>query len=80
MADTIKSANELRLVAKFRDNDTRTLTLENPKSGLTEAQINAVAAVGKTTQALLGDRNSADFIGFAEARTFKKTVTYLDLK
>ena len=51
MADTIKSSNELKLEAGFYDNDTRTITLENPKSNLTKADILAVGNLAASTPA-----------------------------
>ena len=51
MADKVTQVSELKLVAKFNDNDTRTIAVDNPKANLTAAQINAVSAIGKTTQA-----------------------------
>lgn len=80
MADKITQVSELKLVAKFNDNDTRTITVDNPKSGLTASQINAVAAVGVSTQAILGDRGAAGFNSFTEARTITKKTTNLDLR
>lgn len=80
MADKVTQVSELKLVAKFNDNDTRTIAVDNPKSGLTAAQINAVGTIGATTQAILGDKGAAGFKEFVEARTITKKTTQLDLR
>jgi hypothetical protein len=80
MADTIKSASELKLEAYFQDNDTRIITVDNPKSDLTAAQIKAVGVTMKTTNAILGDKGGADVMGFRTAKTITTTRTDLDLR
>ena len=79
MADTIKSSNELKLEAGFYDNDTRTITLDNPKTGLTKADIVAVGTLAASTQPIIGDKGSAAFVKFNSAKILEKTVTQLDL-
>lgn len=79
MADTIKSSNELKLEAGFYDNDTRMITLDNPKSGLTKADITAVGTLAASTQPIIGDKGSAAFVKFNSAKILEKTVTQLDL-
>ena len=79
MADKVVTKNELSLVAKFVDNDTRTLAIDNPKSGLTQADIKAFETVCKTTNAIIGDKGSADFHSFITAKTKSTKKTEFDL-
>lgn len=80
MADKITTVRELKLVGKFTDNDTRTISIDNPKENLTKEQINAVGALGKSTNVLIGDKTGADFKEFVEAKTITKKTTQLDLR
>ena len=80
MADKVTSVKELKLVAKFADNDTRTLTVDNPKDSLTAAQINAVGTIAKNSNVILGDKGAADFIRFETAKVTEKETTQLDLR
>ncbi len=79
MADTIKSSNELKMEFGFYDNDTRTVTLENPKSTLAKADILSVAALAASTQPIIGDKGGAAVVGINSAKIYEKTVTQLDL-
>ena len=77
--DTIKSSSELKLEAGFYDNDTRILTLENPRNNLTKADILAVETLAKNTQPIIGDKGSAAFVKFNSAKIVDKTNIQLDL-
>lgn len=79
MADTVKSSNELKLEFGFYDNDTRTVTLENPRNDLTKADILDVANFAKSTNPIIGDKGGAHVVGINSAKIFEKTVTQLDL-
>ena len=80
MADTITSASTLKLEAYFSDGDTRTIEIDNPKDNLTKEQINAVAAVGVSTQVILGDKAAAPFVRFNKAKTREVERIKLDLR
>lgn len=80
MADKITQKSELDLLAGFVDNDDRTLTLDNPKENLTAADIKEFEAVCKSTQAIIGDKGSADFYEFKKAKTKKSKRTEIDLR
>lgn len=79
MADIVKTKNQLQLVAEFNDSDTRTITLDNPKSGLTAAEINAVGAYTKTNNCIIGDKAGACFERFNSAKIVTGTTVYFDL-
>lgn len=80
MADTIKSSSVLKLDVHFADNDTRIIEVDNPKDNLTKEQINAVGTVGKTTQAILGDKGGAAFNRINTAHKITISRTELDLR
>ena len=78
-ADTVTSSREGKLEVKFYDGDTRTITVDNPKSNLTAAQINAVVAQMKTDQPIIGDKTGASLVGANKFEIYEKTETKLDL-
>lgn len=80
MADKVTQTSELKLEAGFYDGDTRTIALPDPKSDVTAAQIKAVANTIKQTQAILGDKTGAAFVGFNKAQKVSKKVTNLDIR
>ena len=79
MADTIKSSNELNLVFGFYDNDTRTVTLDNPKPNLTAADIKGVETFAKTNYPIIGDKGGARVTSIQSAKITEKTSINLDL-
>lgn len=79
MADKITNKSELKLVAGFYDNDTRTITLDNPRNNLTAGEIKTFGNAIRTNQAILGDKGGAAFVGFKSAKVSTKTITQLDL-
>lgn len=78
-ADTITSSREGKLVVEFYDSDNRTLTIDNPKTNLTAAQINTFVEQLKTDQPLIGDKTGASIVGASSFKTIEKTETKLDL-
>ena len=77
MADVIKTTSSLSLVAEFTDGDDRTINLDNPKGGLSAADITALNA--SASAVLIGDKDQADFLRFKSAKTKVQRITYLDL-
>lgn len=78
--DTVKSANELKLEAGFKDSDTRTITLSNPRSNVTAADINSLANQFASSQPIVGDKGGSEFLRFNKAKIIQKQTTYLDLR
>ena len=78
-ADTITSSREGKLEVKFYDGDTRTIQVDNPKSNLTAAQINAVVAQMKIDQPIIGDKTGASIVGANKFEIYEKTELKLDL-
>ena len=79
MADKVTSSNELKMVFSFYDNDTRTVSIENPRPDLTAADILEVGTLAKNTNPIIGDKGGARVIGISSAKVVEKTRTQLDL-
>lgn len=78
MSDKITERNQLILLAGFADEDDRTISVPDPKAGLTKAQIDAVGelAIG----VLIGDKYGAAFTRWKSAKYRNTTVTNYDLE
>lgn len=76
MADTVKTYARLKLVAGFADEDDRTITLENPRNGITKADVDALPAEG----VLIGDKYGAAFTRFKSASYVYGSTTDYDLQ
>lgn len=74
MADTIKTTKQLKLLAGFVDGDDRTLSLDNPRAGLSKADITAIDG-----NVLIGDKNGAAFKEWKSAKIVEQQTTILDL-
>ncbi len=79
MADTIKSSTELKLTCRFDDDDTRTITYEDPKGGLTAEDIISLEQDMIINQPLIGDKTGARFTGFDKAYTVEQINWILDI-
>lgn len=77
MADKITFTKELKLLAGFADEDDRTITISDPKVGLTSNEIHAFATVAAPV--LIGDKYGAAFVRFKEAKYVNKTTCKIDL-
>lgn len=77
MADTTKTTYKVKLQASFDDGDTRIISLDNPRSGLTEADITALNTLA--TAVLIGDKTGATFTGFIAAKYVEVTEVTIDL-
>ena len=78
--DKVTTKKELVLNANFADGDTRTITLEDPKTTVEATAINAVGTTLATTQVFIGDKAGAAFLDFGtKAKIREQTRTVLDL-
>ncbi len=77
--DTITSGRDLRLEYLFTDGDTRTTTLPNPRTDLTENEINLVSTTLTEDQVFIGDKDGAGFDKINHAEITEWTKTKLDL-
>lgn len=85
MADKTTTSYELKFEFLFQDGDTRVLTLKNPKSTITSAEITAIENLIKdtptsqeevSTPLLVGDRANGEFrrINLVTRDTITKTT------
>ena len=79
MADVIKTTSTLQLVQAFVDGDDRTLSVDNPRSDLAAADIQALSDYIKANNLTVGDKNGADFSRIKSAKKVSQTTRYLDL-
>lgn len=77
--DTIISSSELKLLCLFDDDDTRTITLENPRGGISATDIHDIETDMITTQPIIGDKTGASFTKFKRAYTVDKTRIILNI-
>lgn len=77
--DTVTSSREGKLLVKFYDGDTRTLTLDNPKSNLTATNVNNLVTFMTTNQPIIGDKAGASVTGAESFKIIEKTDVKLDL-
>ena len=77
MADRVKQARELKIVARFVDGDDRTIAIPDPKADIDEAQVRAFGTA--SAKVLEGDKTAAAFKDIKSAKIFETTTTYLDL-
>lgn len=75
MADKVTTKNTLSLEMEFSDGDTRTITIDNPKTNIAASAINSIAAQG----VVIGDKAGSNFSRFKTAKVTRGTTTYLDL-
>lgn len=59
---TQTTTNELVITAEFTDEDTRSITLPNPKATITAAEV--IAAQTAASNVLIGDKAGASFSKF----------------
>lgn len=78
MADVVTTFDQLKILAGFVDEDDRTLTINNPRSNLTEADVRAIEPLAAPV--LIGDKYGATFSRFKSATKVRGTKTKLDLK
>lgn len=77
--DTITSGRDLKLSYLFTDGDTRTTTLPNPKTNLTESDVTEVSFELTNSQVFVGDKAGAGFDKIEHAETTDWMKTRLDL-
>lgn len=78
MSDTVKTYNTLKFVATFTDGDTRTISINSPKTGVDLGQLIKNLET-RAANVLVGDKYGAPFSRFADARTVVGTRVDLDL-
>lgn len=79
MADVVKTSRSLIIENVFVDGDTRSVTLKNPRSDITESQITDLNSFLQETNILIGDKNNATFGRIKKVTRRNSTTTYLDI-
>lgn len=80
MADKTVTDYTLKMVAKFADGDTRTLTVDDPTSADSiGAQIYELQTFLQNNSVIIGDKAGASFTAFDYANKVQKTQSILDL-
>ena len=79
MADVVKTSRSLIIENVFVDGDTRSVTLKNPRSDITESQITELNSFLQETNILIGDKDGATFGRIRKVTRRNSTTTYLDI-
>ena len=79
MADVVKTSRSLIIENVFVDGDTRSLTLKNPRSDISESQITDLNSFLQETNILIGDKDGATFGRIRKVTRRNTTTTYLDI-
>ena len=79
MADVTKISRSLIIENVFVDGDTRSVTLKNPRSNISESQITDLNSFLQETNILIGDKDGATFGRIKKVTRRNSTTTYLDI-
>ena len=79
MADVTKTSRSLIIENVFVDGDTRSVTLKNPRSDISESQITELNSFLQETNILIGDKDGATFGRIRNVTRRNSTTTYLDI-
>lgn len=77
MATITKVTHTLQLLAGFADADDRTISLDSPKSNITEQEIRDLEPLAAPV--IIGDKYGAAFTRFKTAKIVNKTTKHLGL-
>lgn len=80
MADKITSTKELKMDLHFVDGDTRTLTIENPKTTVDKTAVKNLETTIKSSNILIGDKAGSDFYSIDTAKIVEKQTVNFDLR
>lgn len=79
MADLIRQTSNLTLVLGFKDEDDRTITLDNPKATVTPAEVLECESYFKANNVFIGDKAGAAFDRIKSAKKVSNTSIIYDL-
>ena len=77
--DTVTSSRDVKLGFGFEDGDTRTVSLPNSRTNLTDSELQELSAWVNENKPVIGDRAGASTTGIFEAYTQTTTKRQLDL-
>lgn len=79
MADVIKTAYNLVIETAFVDGDTRTLTIKNPRSNISQSDIADLNSYMQENNMIIGDKDGSTFGRIKKVTRRSSTTTYLDI-
>lgn len=72
----VVETEKLSVVAEFTDNDTRTITIDNPKATIESSEVQALQT--SAAKVLIGDLNGAAFSRLKSIDRIRDIKTYLE--
>ena len=79
MADVIKTAYNLVIETVFVDGDTRTITIKNPRSNISQSDITDLNSYMQENNILIGDKDGSTFGRIKKVTRRSSTTAYLDI-
>lgn len=79
MADIVKTAYNLVIETVFVDGDTRTITIKNPRSNISQSDITDLNSYMQENNILIGDKDGSTFGRIKKVTRRSSTTTYLDI-
>lgn len=84
MADKISNTSTLNIETAFKDTDTRTIKLKNPRDNIGTQDITALETLIRngadgSNSLLIGDKRGSDFLQIDRVVKVNKTTTTFDL-
>lgn len=79
MADITRTSETLKIESLFVDGDTRTVTLKNPKTAITQSEITALDAYIRSNNLMIGDKWGGNFGRVVEVKRVTTVTKALDL-
>ena len=85
MADTVTNSNTLNIETAYKDTDTRTIKLKNPRDNISTGDITALETLIRngsdgSNSILIGDKRGSDFLQIDKVTKISKTTLDLDLE
>ena len=79
MADTRTITDQLKIENYFVDGDTRTITLKNPKTNISQEEIQELQTFMHANNIIVGDKMGATFGKIMTVTSVRKTRIDLDI-
>ena len=84
MADSQKTESTLNIETAYKDTDTRTIKLKNPRDNISTGDITALETLIKngtdgSASLLIGDKRGSDFLQIDKVTRITKVTNILDI-
>lgn len=79
MADIIKTSQHLIIETVFVDGDTRSITIKNPRSDISQSEISELNSYMQENNMIIGDKDGSTFGRIKKVTRRSSTTTYLDI-